>query len=205
MQQRQLDFKGNKLIFLQGNYFLLWIGSDDILNQTILKINTLICFERSIYKLSQLLAPLLLKNIQSTKIMISQKYRNIYNHLNILLLNNKNIERHFPNEERTYINFYNNLAGLKERYSFYKDTEQTLRFAIQGVEVENDQKNNRIIQIILALFTGLTLISVIADFFTFLNFQDLINHKFIYFKISSLFAIIGFIAIALTMIIKKSK
>ncbi len=203
--ERQHEFKGNKIIFLRGNYFSIWIKSNKALEQNILKINTLICFERSIYKLSQLLAPLLLKNIQSSKMLISKKYRNIYNHLNVLLLNNKNIERHFPNDERFYIDFYNNLADLKDRYTFYKDTEEYLRFAIQGVEVEKDQKNNRVIQIILSVFTGLTLFSFIADLFAFLNIRYLLNPNFIIFKSISLFVLTSVIVFMLITIIKKTK
>ena len=54
-------------------------------------------------------------------------------------------------------------SNISTKYNYFKDTTDNLKFIIEGVQFEKSQTSNRIIQIILATFTGLSLYSVITD------------------------------------------
>jgi len=64
---------------------------------------------------------------------------------------------------------YRQNSDIESKYSLLKDAEQTLTFAIEGIEVSRTQQSERVMQFILALFTALTLYSVITDVYSLIT------------------------------------
>jgi hypothetical protein len=67
---------------------------------------------------------------------------------------------------------YRDNSDIGSKYELLKDAEHSLTFAIEGVEVTRTQQSARIMQFILALFTALTLYSVITDVYGFITAGD---------------------------------
>jgi hypothetical protein len=73
--------------------------------------------------------------------------------------------------ELEYLDIYKKHFPLSEFYEFYRNAEELLKFIVHDKEEEEKDQANTVIESILFIFTGLTLYSVIADVFSFLQ-QD---------------------------------
>jgi hypothetical protein len=71
--------------------------------------------------------------------------------------------------ELDYLDRYKKLFPLSEFYEFYRNAEELLKFIVHDKEEEEKDRANTVIESILFIFTGLTLYSVIADVFSFLQ------------------------------------
>lgn len=102
----------------------------------------------------------------------SNQLRKIFNHNTWLVQNLKLFNPNFTLHQFRFIKMYRDNSDIGAKYELLKDAEHSLTFAIEGVEVTRTQQSARIMQFILALFTALTLYSVITDVYGFITADE---------------------------------
>lgn len=93
----------------------------------------------------------------------SNHLREIFNFNTWLIQNLRLFNPNFTLYQSKFMKMYRQNSDISPKYDLLKDAEQSLTFAIEGIEVTRTQQSERIMQFILALFTALTLYSVITD------------------------------------------
>lgn len=99
----------------------------------------------------------------------SNHLRKIFNYNTWLIQNLRLFNPNFTLYQFRFIKMYRSNSDIMSKYELLKDAEQSLTFAIEGIEVSRTQQSERIMQFILALFTALTLYSVITDVYGFIT------------------------------------
>jgi hypothetical protein len=99
----------------------------------------------------------------------SNHLRKIFNYNTWLIQNLRLFNPNFTLYQFRFIKMYRSNSDIMSKYELLKDAEQSLTFAIEGIEVTRTQQSERIMQFILALFTALTLYSVITDVYGFIT------------------------------------
>jgi hypothetical protein len=99
----------------------------------------------------------------------SNHLRKIFNYNTWLIQNLRLFNPNFTLHQFRFMKMYRVNSDITSKYDLLKDAEQSLTFAIEGIEVTRTQQSERIMQFILALFTALTLYSVINDVFGFIT------------------------------------
>jgi hypothetical protein len=99
----------------------------------------------------------------------SNHLRKIFNYNTWLVQNLRLFNPNFTLHQFRFIKMYRDNSDIGSKYELLKDAEHSLTFAIEGVEVTRTQQSARIMQFILALFTALTLYSVITDVYGFIT------------------------------------
>jgi hypothetical protein len=102
----------------------------------------------------------------------SNHLRKIFNYNTWLVQNLRLFNPNFTLHQFRFIKMYRDNSDIMSKYELLKDAEHSLTFAIEGVEVTRTQQSARIMQFILALFTALTLYSVITDVYGFITADD---------------------------------
>lgn len=99
----------------------------------------------------------------------SQDLRRIFIYNNLLVQKIKLWKRNLTLEQIKFVKHYYGQTDLDRKFDIFKNAEESLRFAIEGIEAGYTQKSNRIIQFILSIFTALTIYSVVNDVFSIVN------------------------------------
>jgi hypothetical protein len=93
----------------------------------------------------------------------SNHLRKIFNYNTWLIQYLRLFNPNFTLHQFRFMKMYRQTSDIESKYALLKDAEQSLSFAIEGIEVSRSQHSERVMQFILALFTALTLYSVITD------------------------------------------
>jgi hypothetical protein len=93
----------------------------------------------------------------------SNHLRKIFNYNTWLIQYLRLFNPNFTLHQFRFMKMYRQTSDIESKYALLKDAEQSLSFAIEGIEVKRSQHSERVMQFILALFTALTLYSVITD------------------------------------------
>jgi hypothetical protein len=93
----------------------------------------------------------------------SNHLRKIFNYNTWLIQSLRLFNPNFTLYQFRFMKMYRENTDITSKYELLKDAEQSLTFAIEGIEVTRTQQSERVMQFILALFTALTLYSVITD------------------------------------------
>jgi hypothetical protein len=93
----------------------------------------------------------------------SNHLRKIFNYNTWLIQSLRLFNPNFTLYQFRFMKIYRENTDITSKYELLKDAEQSLTFAIEGIEVTRTQQSERVMQFILALFTALTLYSVITD------------------------------------------
>lgn len=99
----------------------------------------------------------------------SNHLRKIFNYNTWLIQNLRLFNPNFTLHQFRFIKIYRENSDITAKYDLLKDAENSLTFAIEGIEVTRTQQSERIMQFILALFTALTLYSVITDVYSLIT------------------------------------
>jgi len=99
----------------------------------------------------------------------SNHLRKIFNYNTWLIQHLRLFNPNFTLHQFRFMKMYRQNSDIDSKYSLFKDAEQSLSFAIEGIEVSRTQQSERVMQFILALFTALTLYSVITDVFALIT------------------------------------
>jgi hypothetical protein len=99
----------------------------------------------------------------------SNHLRKIFNYNTWLIQSLRLFNPNFTLHQFRFMKMFRENSDINSKYDLLKDAEQSLTFAIEGIEVTRTQQSARIMQFILALFTALTLYSVITDVYGFIT------------------------------------
>jgi len=99
----------------------------------------------------------------------SNHLRKIFNYNTWMIQNLRLFNPNFTLHQFRFMKLYRQNSDITSKYELLKDAENSLTFAIEGIEVNRSQQSERIMQFILALFTALTLYSVITDVFALIT------------------------------------
>lgn len=99
----------------------------------------------------------------------SNHLRNIFNYNTWQIQNLRLFNPNFTLHQFRFMKTYRKNSDIESKYELYKDAEKSLSFAIEGMEVSRTQQSERVMQFILALFTALTLYSVITDVYALIT------------------------------------
>ncbi len=99
----------------------------------------------------------------------SNHLRKIFNFNTWMIQNLRLFNPNFTLHQFRFMKLYRVNSDITSKYELLKDAEASLTFAIEGIEVNRSQQSERIMQFILALFTALTLYSVITDVFALIT------------------------------------
>lgn len=99
----------------------------------------------------------------------SNHLRNIFNYNTWQIQNLRLFNPNFTLHQFRFMKNYRQNSDIEPKYELYKDAEKSLSFAIEGMEVTRTQQSERVMQFILALFTALTLYSVITDVYALIT------------------------------------
>jgi hypothetical protein len=102
----------------------------------------------------------------------SNHLRKIFNYNTWLIQNLRLFNPNFTLHQFRFMKMYRQNSDISSKYDLLKDAEHSLSFAIEGIEVTRTQQSERIMQFILALFTALTLYSVITDVYGFITSEE---------------------------------
>lgn len=107
--------------------------------------------------------------LNQNKEVDSNHLRKIFNYNTWLIQSLRLFNPNFTIHQFRFMKMYRQNSDIATKYELLKDAEQSLTFAIEGIEVSRTQKSERVMQFILALFTALTLYSVITDVFALIT------------------------------------
>jgi hypothetical protein len=110
--------------------------------------------------------------INQNKDVDSNKLRQIFNFNTWQIQSLRLFNPNFTLYQFRYIKMYRENSDLIPKYDLLKDAEKALSFAIEGMEVNKTQQSERVMQFILALFTALTLYSVITDVYALITSSE---------------------------------
>jgi hypothetical protein len=99
----------------------------------------------------------------------SNHLRNIFNYNTWQIQNLRLFNPNFTLHQFRFMKNYRQNSDIESKYELFKDAEKSLSFAIEGMEVSRTQQSERVMQFILALFTALTLYSVITDVYALIT------------------------------------
>lgn len=99
----------------------------------------------------------------------SNHLRKIFNYNTWQIQNLRLFNPNFTLHQFRFMKMYRENSDIQSKYDLFKDAEQSLTFAIEGMEVSRTQQSERVMQFILALFTALTLYSVITDVYSLIT------------------------------------
>lgn len=99
----------------------------------------------------------------------SNHLRKIFNYNTWQIQNLRLFNPNFTLHQFRFMKMYRQNSDIVSKYELYKDAEKSLSFAIEGMEVSRTQQSERVMQFILALFTALTLYSVITDVYALIT------------------------------------
>lgn len=99
----------------------------------------------------------------------SNHLRKIFNYNTWQIQNLRLFNPNFTLHQFRFMKNYRLNSDIEPKYELYKDAEKSLSFAIEGMEVTRTQQSERVMQFILALFTALTLYSVITDVYALIT------------------------------------
>jgi hypothetical protein len=103
----------------------------------------------------------------------SKNLRVIFNFNNMILQRLRLWKRNLSVQEADYLKDFSEQANFKEKFALFKNAEEALKFAIEGIEASKAEEANKTIQLLLAFFTALTLYSVTTDIYSFLTGHEL--------------------------------
>ncbi|HOW30241.1 MAG TPA: hypothetical protein PLP88_01620 [Bacteroidales bacterium] len=99
----------------------------------------------------------------------SNHLRKIFNYNTWQIQNLRLFNPNFTLHQFRFMKMYRQNSDIVAKYELYKDAEKSLSFAIEGMEVSRTQQSERVMSFILALFTALTLYSVITDVYALIT------------------------------------
>jgi hypothetical protein len=99
----------------------------------------------------------------------SNHLRKIFNYNTWIIQSLRLFNPNFTLHQFRFMKMFRQNSDIILKYDLLKDAEQSLTFAIEGIEVTRTQQSARIMQFILALFTALTLYSVITDVYSLIT------------------------------------
>lgn len=99
----------------------------------------------------------------------SNHLRKIFNYNTWQIQNLRLFNPNFTLHQFRFMKMYRQNSDIVSKYELFKDAEKSLSFAIEGMEVSRTQQSERVMQFILALFTALTLYSVITDVYALIT------------------------------------
>lgn len=204
LEERKFQYKDLNCCLLPSEAHLLWTGKFEKDRYDYLSIPFILTAESSVYSTALVIASFILRIINSKHSSLDNQFRHIFNYINEVLLSIRYTSFTKDFCDRNFSSFMLKFWDLKNGYELFKDTEQRLKYAIDSIEVKKNQNNNRFIQNILAVFTGLTMFSVLNDIFSFLSNDKLVESTFIILKTSLLLIIFISVNLALFMINKRT-
>jgi len=125
----------------------------------------------------------------------SNHLRDIFNYNTWQIQNLRLFNPNFTLHQFRFMKMYRQNSDITMKYELFKDAERSLTFAIEGMEVSRTQQSERIMQFILALFTALTLYSVITDVYALIT-SDVKSVPFTLGSMQSIIFILETIVIA---------
>lgn len=205
-EDRKNSFDGINYCLLKGNYIFVWESAFQyaIHNKAIFtdfRANCENCLHWVILNMSKIV----LSKIDTLKIVDSIAYRKTITAINEIQLSFQLAYYFFDMEEREFYNFGNKCYNKEYWDSQTKLAIEALQYSIVSKEEERKQHVDRRIQIILSIFTSLTLISVCNDIISIINLNDFPSTYFLSFKLLGLSALIVLDIILIFFIYKKSK
>jgi hypothetical protein len=133
----------------------------------------------------------------------SNHLRKIFNYNTWLVQNLRLFNPNFTLHQFRFIKMYRDNSDITSKYELLKDAEHSLTFAIEGVEVTRTQQSERIMQFILALFTALTLYSVITDVYGFITNSEQQVYISMYSLRTIIFLLATIVVVAFVMFFRK--
>lgn len=205
-EERKNNFDGINYCLLKGNYIFVWESAFqyNIHNKAIFadfRANCENCLHWVILNMSKIV----LAKIDTFKVVDSIAYRKTITAINEIQLSFQLAYYFFDMEEREFYNFGNKCYNKEYWDSQAKLAIEALQYSIVSKEEERKQHVDRRIQIILSIFTSLTLISVCNDIISIINLNDFPSTYFLSFKLLGLSALIVLDIILIFFIYKKSK
>jgi len=186
LKDKIYDYKDLKFVILPGNDVQVWYGKFDPKRSDYLNIDFITSTEENIYFKLIKTVQFALKYINLKHSALNIQFRLIFNYLNEIILSIKYLNHIIDMYDKQLFSILIKEKKISEQYKLYSDTEERIKFAIEGIEAKNKENNDRLIQNILALFTGLSLFSVINDIFSFLGNSNLFVNNLLGFKIGLL-------------------
>lgn len=201
--KRTLSYQGGTVSILPGNNVRLLCLEDT--NKIDIYISTdFFCLtENLIYKNAQKLFEEILNHITHKNIS-HIVFRNSFNYLNKILINKKYNEYHLNLENKEYLSLYNQLLNIPYKYKVFKDAEKLVEDTLKELESEKSGKIAFNIQLLLTFIAGLTLFSVLCDFFQFLSLENIYSRRNLVFKLISISAIFIMIFYMMRYLLKKT-
>jgi len=167
----------------QGWSLFFWeLKQEDILTgfEDMVSIDTLCLSESCLYNNAQRCYIFIIdKVIKGDQRCKPESLRNFFLNNNLHFQKIRLIERDLTEAQSNYVHLYREKSKLDEKYSLYKDGESYIRYSVDGLESSLAERSNRIIQLILAILTCLTLYSIVNDIHSFIVSDELIIHRFV--------------------------
>ena len=167
------NYKGLQVTNIWGHCF--WNGNDELSDQEIVDtvaIDSLCLAESVTYDNAISCYNTLIEMASENEKLNSYSLRKIFIFNNLMIQKIKLWKRKLTLEQYKFIENYYNQTNLNDKYNLFKNSEETLRFAIEGIEAAETQKSNRIIQFIISIFTALTIYSVVYDIYSFVGDKE---------------------------------
>jgi len=112
----------------------------------------------------------------------SKYFREVYNYLTRIISKISLIEFDLSSEQRMYVQTHRTLSNISHRNSLLNHIKNATQFIIEGIETDKNQKIGNKIQLILSVFAGITVYSVLNDIISFLNFESFTKSPLLFEK-----------------------
>lgn len=205
-QERHFIYDKKYVAVAKGNYLLIWnYKNSDFGDLDFLSVDFISNCETVLYSVSTNSSRKLLRLHNMKNVSNAKETRLIINFLNETLLSLYYLYYYMNLDDRNYIKIMSELIDRDSLYKLFKDTENTLKYSAESIEVEKNQKSALSMQIILGIFTGITLFSVLNDVFSILNLNCFLTPSYILIKITFLLIISSIIYYMINYLKKSSK
>lgn len=132
---RNIKYKNLVCSIIPGERINIWQGEVfDINNVDHFNIEFIILAESTIYNITSNTAMLILHYINSMKSLKGSQFKYIINYTNEVLLSLRSVNTSIDMYDRSYLSFILQFWNTNEKYKYYKDTEDRLKFAIKSVD-----------------------------------------------------------------------
>lgn len=170
---KQFNYKELQVINIWGHCY--WKVKDKLSDQEIVDtvaIDSLCLAESVTYDNAISCYNTLIEMASENERLNSHNLRKIFIFNNLMIQKIKLWKGKLTLEQYKFIENYYDQTNLNDKYMLFKNSEETLRFAIEGIEAADAQKSNRIIQFIISIFTALTIYSVVYDIYSFVGDKE---------------------------------
>lgn len=178
---RKENLLSTTCLVLPGAYIYLWSNNDfEILS----KIRGVDFYSLSESLFIKTAISIYSEMIDDSNLVLSDSkyFREVYNYLTRIISKISLIEFDLSSEQRMYVQTHRTLSNIIHRNNLLNDIKNATQFIIEGIETDKNQKIGSKIQLILSVFAGITIYSVLNDIISFLNFESFHKSPFLFAK-----------------------